>query len=63
MYAKASAKLSRRYRIGEIIDRREDGTIVYMSSLGVVNLDSRRELADQVAEDESFLGRKLNVKI
>lgn len=49
----------RKYRIGDVIDSREDGSFVYMSHRGILNLDGRRDLNEAIDEDESFLGRRI----
>lgn len=37
--------------IGTIIDSRPDGSYIYMSHKGVLNLDDRKELEEAKAED------------
>lgn len=43
------------FKIGDIIDCRSDGSIVYMSHKGVLNLDNGKELDLEIAETETFL--------
>lgn len=45
----------KKYRIGDIIESRPDGSYIYMSHRGILNLDNWRELEEEMAEDESFL--------
>lgn len=42
------------YHIGDIIDNRADGSYIYESHLGVLNLDDWRDLGEAMEEDESF---------
>lgn len=41
--------------IGDIIDHRSDGSYVYLSHKGVLNLDSLAELYEEMAEDQGYL--------
>ena len=41
--------------IGTIIDTRPDGSIIYMSSRGVLNLDDHTELRDEQSIDQQYL--------
>jgi hypothetical protein len=43
------------YPIGVIIESRLDGSIIYSSHKGVLNLDNAQELKEAQAEDEAFL--------
>lgn len=43
------------YKIGTVIDARPDGSYVYMSSKGILNLDDWKELRAAEEEDRSFL--------
>ena len=43
------------HRIGDVIDARPDGSYVYMSHRGVLNLDDRAELNQAAKEDGSFM--------
>lgn len=43
------------YKIGTVIDARPDGSYVYMSSKGILNLDDWKELKAAEEEDKSFL--------
>lgn len=42
-------------QIGDIIESRADGSYIYMSHKGVLNLDDWRDLAEAEEEDSSFL--------
>lgn len=42
-------------KIGDVIDCRSDGSYIYMSHRGVLNLDTWKDLEDARREDESFL--------
>ena len=44
-----------KHKIGDVIDARQDGSYIYMSHKGVLNLDNYAELEDARREDESFL--------
>lgn len=46
------------YKIGDIIDARADGSYIYMSWKGVLNLDNHKELLDAMEEDSSFLNNQ-----
>ena len=48
------ARRERCVRIGTVIENRPDGSIIYMSSRGVVNVDSPEELEEIKAEDASL---------
>lgn len=41
--------------IGTIIDTRSDGSYVYLSHKGILNLDNIKELHEAQREDESFI--------
>lgn len=41
-------------KIGTIIEQRPDGTIIYLSYKGIVNVDSQKELQEVIEEEESF---------
>lgn len=43
------------YKIKDIIESRPDGSYIYMSYKGVLNLDSSKELKEAQDEDNSFL--------
>lgn len=43
------------YPIGTIIDPRSDGSYIYMSNRGILNLDNHSELTNEMKEDDSFL--------
>lgn len=43
------------YKIGTIIDARPDGSYIYMSSKGILNLGDWKELRAAEEEDRSFL--------
>jgi len=43
--------LNRKYRIGDIIEHRPDGSVIYMSIDGVLNLDDRRDLEEARRKD------------
>ena len=42
--------------IGSIIDRRPDGTYIYMSHRGILNLDNYSELREEEKLDIEWLG-------
>lgn len=44
----------KKYRIGDIVDSRPDGSFIYMSSRGILNVDSRKELEEAIREDNSL---------
>ena len=46
---------SMNYPIGTIIDPRSDGSYIYMSNRGILNLDNHSELTNEMKEDDSFL--------
>jgi hypothetical protein len=48
-------------KVGDVIERRADGSFIYMSSRGVLNLDDKADLMEAVREDESLIGRKINL--
>ncbi len=64
--------MMRKYPIGTIIERRSDGSIIYMSSKGVLNLDKpdmvrdrntgrfvrQDSLAEAMAEDKAYLSNE-----
>jgi hypothetical protein len=43
------------YTIGTIIDSRADGSYIYMSQKGMLNLDDWKELEQEQLEDNCFL--------
>ena len=43
------------YSIGTIIDSRPDGSYIYMSHRGILNLDDKRELLEAINEDNEWL--------
>lgn len=43
------------YKIGDLIDVRSDGSYIYMSNRGILNLDNSRELDEAIAEDKAYL--------
>ena len=43
------------YKIGKIIDARPDGSYIYMSSKGVLNLDDWRDLKEAKEYDNSLI--------
>jgi len=44
-----------KYKIGDIIDKRPDGSYIYMSHKGVLNLDTPSELRQAKEEDARYL--------
>lgn len=44
-----------KYKIGTIIDIRSDGSYIYMSWKGVLNLDSAKDLEEAINEDTAYL--------
>jgi len=45
----------KQHTIGTVIDARSDGSYIYRSHKGVLNLDDARELRDAIREDREFL--------
>jgi hypothetical protein len=43
------------YKIGDIIDPRADGSYIYMSNRGVLNLDTPSDLDEARKEDNSYI--------
>lgn len=43
------------YKIKDIIESRADGSYIYMSYKGILNLDNSKELKEAQIEDDSFL--------
>lgn len=43
------------YKIGEVIDPRADGSYIYMSHRGILNLDNASDLKEARDEDNSML--------
>jgi hypothetical protein len=43
------------YPIGVVIESRLDGSIIYSSHKGILNLDNTKELREAQREDEEFL--------
>lgn len=43
------------YTIGTIIDSRPDGSYIYMSHRGILNLDNKTELLEAMKEDNDYL--------
>lgn len=43
------------YPIGTVLQARADGSYIYLSHRGVLNLDNRKELIEARLEDESLL--------
>jgi hypothetical protein len=44
----------KKYPIGTIIDYRPDGSYVYVSHKGVLNLDDKKDLDEAKAEDQAY---------
>jgi hypothetical protein len=42
------------YKIGQIIDSRPDGSYIYMSHKGILNLDDWKDLESAKSDDKSF---------
>lgn len=47
--------MSKRIPIGTVVDARSDGSFLYMSHKGLLNLDNSIELEEAAAEDRSFI--------
>lgn len=45
-------------KIGDIIERRSDGTIIYMSNRGLLCIDNTKDLEEAQEEDAAFLERE-----
>lgn len=45
----------KKYAIGEIIDQRPDGSFIYQSHKGVLNLDNFFDLSQEEYEDALYL--------
>lgn len=43
------------YKIGDVIENRSDGSVIYMSQRGPINVDNEKELEEERNNDESFL--------
>ena len=43
------------HKIGDIIDMRSDGSCIYQSHRGILNLDNTEELMEEINEDISFI--------
>ena len=43
------------YCIGDIIEYRPDGSVIYMSHRGILNLDTVGELKEEINNDKLFL--------
>ena len=43
------------YKIGDIIENRSDGSFIYMSHKGRLNLDDDIDLKEAIEEDNTFL--------
>lgn len=41
-------------KIGEVIEVRSDGSIIYNSYKGVINVDNQQELEEVLREEDSF---------
>jgi uncharacterized protein YijF (DUF1287 family) len=46
---------TKKYRIGDIVEWRADGSFIYMSHKGIVNVDNQAELHEIFQEDKAFL--------
>lgn len=44
-----------KYKIGDIIESRSDGSFIYMSHKGCLNLDDDIDLKEAIEEDNTFL--------
>lgn len=44
-----------KYKIGDIIENRSDGSFIYMSHKGCLNLDDDIDLKEAIEEDNAFL--------
>lgn len=44
-----------KYKIGDIIENRSDGSFIYMSHKGCLNLDDDIDLKEAIEEDNTFL--------
>ena len=47
--------MSKQITIGTIIESRADGSYIYMSHRGILNLDNSKELREAEDEDEVYL--------
>jgi len=55
MYYYKEAVMAKRYKIGDIIDHRPDGSFIYMSHNGILNLDDKKDLEEAREEDNAYL--------